>query len=130
MRQLTGITAIAAIALAPSVSRAQDQLISTFYNMSATSFSVQVIAPPDQVRELAICKAVWFAEKKHADKISLSNPDYGPPKNLDAIPGKVPHGWVVLSATAYLDESNPDRNPMVSVAEMAMSCRKAWAWYR
>jgi hypothetical protein len=130
MRQMTWTAVIAAIALAPGASRAQDQMISAFYDMSATSFSVQVIAPPDRVRELAICKAIWFAEKKHAEKISLSNPHYGPPKDLRSMPARVPDGWVVLNATAYLDGSNPDGNPLVSVAERAASCRAGWAWYR
>jgi hypothetical protein len=82
------------------------------------------------VREFAVCKAVWFAEKKHAAKISLSNPVYGPPKELGPVPAKIPDGWTALNTTAYLNAPSAEGNPMISVVEYAGSCRQTWDWYR
>ena len=98
--------------------------------MSDKSFGLQAIAPPDVIRELAVCKAVWFAEKKNVKNLSLSNPVYGELKNIGPVPSKVPDGWAVLNATAYLDQPSPGGNPMFSVAEKAEPCRQTWDWYR
>jgi hypothetical protein len=106
-------------------------LVATFYDMSDTQFSVQAIAPPSVIREYAVCKAVWFAEKKRVGRISLSDPSYDKPvQRVGQIPAKVPDGWTVLNATAYLDAPNPDGNPTFSVVEKSGPCRQAWDWYR
>ena len=107
-----------------------DEMIATFSNMSDGKFSIQAIAPKDGIREFAICKAVWFAEKKKAPNVSLSNPGYVDPKELKKLPVKVPDDWVALNTTAYLTEPNPDGNPKVSVADYAAQCKKMWDWYR
>jgi hypothetical protein len=105
-------------------------MVATFYDMSDTKFSIRAIAPPDAVRQYAICKAVWFAEKKHVTQMSVSNPAYGPlPDNPTGGIGKVPEGSVTLTTTAYLNAPSPDGNPMFSVAEKAGPCRQ-WDWYR
>jgi hypothetical protein len=105
-------------------------LITSFYNMSDSQFSLRAIGPANAVRELAICKAVWFAEKKHAPQISMGNPAYSAPGHVPAYFGKVPADWVALTATAYLTAPNPDGNPIFAVAEKAPACRSAWTWYR
>ncbi|WP_428487400.1 hypothetical protein [Rhodopila sp.] len=105
-------------------------LVTEFYDMSDSKFSVRAIAPPAAVRELAVCKAVWFAEKRNARSLSLSNPAYSAPKNMPAYVGKVPPDWVVLTATAYLTAPNPDGNPIVTVADKAPECRSMWPWYQ
>jgi hypothetical protein len=123
------VVMLALITLFASAARAQtsDQnLVASFTNMSDASFTVQVIAPPDRVREYAVCKAVWFAEKKNAKNLSLSNPDYGARNVVTPIP----NGWIALQATAYLTAPNPDGNPILSVVERASMCRKMWPWYR
>jgi hypothetical protein len=107
-----------------------ENFVTSFYDMSEQKFGIEAIAPPNVVRELAVCKAVWLAEKKHVQSISLSNPVYGEPKNVGSLPFKVPAGSVALTATAYLTGPNPDGNPMVIVAEKAAVCRKGWDWYR
>jgi hypothetical protein len=103
------------------------EMVTTFYDMSDKSFGVQAVAPPDTVRQLAVCKAIWFAEKKHVNRISFGDPDYQHPK---VTPAQVPDGWSVLNATVYLTEINPSGNPMVNVAEKAAWCRSGWDWYR
>jgi hypothetical protein len=125
------ITLLAAGSLAACAAQGggTQNVVATFYDMS-DSFSVQGIAPPDLIRELVVCKAVWFAEKKNVRTISLSNPVYGAPKDMRPIPVKVPDNWVILNATAYLTEASPDGNPMFSVAEKAVPCRRTWDWYR
>ena len=106
-------------------------LITSFYNMSDSQFSIRAIGPANAVRELAICKAVWFAAKKHAPLLSMSNPAYSAPGVVPTYGfGKVPTDWVALTATAYLTAPNPDRNPVFTVAEKVPACRAAWGWYR
>jgi hypothetical protein len=129
-RTLLGVVTIGAAVLSGCGNNSQSDLIATFYDLSDTRFSVQAVAPPNAVRELAVCKAVWFAEKKHVERISLSNPSYGPSKSIGPVPAKVPDGWTALNATAYLNAPSPDGNPMLSVAEKAGSCRQIWDWYR
>lgn len=116
--------------LAGCARQGTSNLVTEFYNMSDSEFSVRAIAPPAAVRELAVCKAVWFAEKRNVRTLSLSNPAYSAPKDIPAYAGKVPPDWVVLSATAYLTAPNPDRNPTFTVAEKAPGCRSMWPWYR
>lgn len=75
--------------------------------------------------QYAICKAIWFAEKKKASKLSLSNPVYNSkPK------APVPEGWAAVDATAYLAQKSPNGNPFVNVQEMAATCRSGWEWYQ
>lgn len=105
-------------------------LVTEFYDISDSKFSVRAIAPPATVRELAVCKAVWFAEKRNVRSLSLSNPAYSSPKDMPAYAGKVPPDWVALTATAYLTGPNPDGNPTVTVAEKMPGCRSTWPWYR
>jgi hypothetical protein len=105
-------------------------LVTEFYDMSDSKFSVRATAPPVVVRELVVCKAVWFAEKRNMRSLSLSNPAYSSPKDMPAYAGKVPPDWVALTATAYFTALNPDGNPTFSVAEKAPGCRSAWTWYR
>ena len=103
-----------------------------YYDMSDEKFSLRVISPEDRVREYAICKAVWFAEKKQAEHMSLSNPVYSePPANKGPFPNETSGRWVMLSTTAYLDAAaNPEGNPKVSVSDYAAVCRQGWEWYR
>jgi hypothetical protein len=101
----------------------------TFYDMSASKFSVQAIAPTTVIREYAICKAVWFAEKKRAETISLCNPSYAPTDRAGPMP-PIPVGWTVLNSTAYVGQPSADGNPTVPVAEKAALCRQGWDWYR
>jgi len=131
LRKMTAIVAISAGVWA-GVSRPAnaDDLIASFYDMSDASFSLEVIAPPDIERQFAVCKAVWFAEKKQAANMSLSNPAYGPPKHQGPVPQKVPDGWIALQATAYLTAPNPDGNPSFSVSDKAGPCRDSFSWYR
>lgn len=127
---MTTMLAIVAFGASLHASRAEDQLISTFYDITDKSFSLQVIAPPGMVRQLAICKAVWLAEKKKLTRISLSNPSYGQAMRQAQIRISVPQGWIVLDTTAYFTEPNPGGNPMVDVSDKATSCRRMWPWYR
>ena len=82
------------------------------------------------LRELVVCKAVWFAEKRNVRSLSLSNPSYSSDKKMPAYVGKVPPDWIALTATAYVTAPNPDKNPSVNVVELAPACRSAWPWYR
>jgi hypothetical protein len=107
-----------------------EELIARFYDMSDTRFSVEAVSPKDVIREFAICKAVWFAEKKDARSISLSDPVYSKTRSGPAHPIQVPDDWVAVNATAYLTDPNPSGNPTVSVAEKAAQCRRVWDWYR
>jgi hypothetical protein len=103
----------------------------SFYDMSDSKFSVQAISPRDVIREYAVCKAVWFAEKKKAQKMSLSDPVYSDsPKPPPGYPMRIPDGWIALNTTAYLTDPNPSGNPVFGIAEKAAFCRKAWYWYR
>ncbi|MEJ1977612.1 MAG: hypothetical protein WDN49_17410 [Acetobacteraceae bacterium] len=122
--------AILAVCTAPRAQQQTANLVTEFYDMSDSKFSVRAIAPPNALRELAICKAVWFAEKKNVRSISMGNPAYSPPQELPSYAGKVPADWVVLTATAYITAPNPDRNPSLDVAQKAQACRSVWPWYR
>ena len=81
------------------------------------------MAPEQMIREYAICKAIWFAEKRKVTKLSLSNPKYNNKANT-------PEGWVTVEATAYLTKAKSTKNPFVNVADMAVTCRSGWEWYR
>jgi len=120
----------AAIAPVYAQQMGEQNLVASFSKMSDERFDVQVVAPTAVVREYAVCKAVWFAEKKSAKTLSLGNPEYSDPKTAGNLPAKVSEGWVALRATAYLTAPNPDRNPMLSVSERASMCRQMWDWYR
>ncbi len=110
---------------------AAEDFIATIYDVSDTKFSVEAISPREVIREYAICKAVWFAEKKHAQKLSLSDPVYDePPKSIPPYPKQIPKGWIKLNTTAYLSDPSPSGNPMFSVGEKAAQCREYWTWYR
>lgn len=105
-------------------------LVTEFYDMSDSKFSVRAIAPPTTIGELVICKAVWFAEKRNVRSLSLSNPSYSSVKEMPDFAGKMPPDWVALTATAHVTAPNPDKNPSFSIAEKAPGCRSAWPWYR
>jgi hypothetical protein len=132
MRHLSSLFAGLVVVVACAGAHAQQtaNLVTEFYDMSDTKFSLLAIAPSNVLRELAICKAVWFAEKKNARSISLSNPAYSPPSSLPSYAGKVPPDWVAVTATAYITAPNPDKNPIVDVAQRAQVCRSIWPWYR
>lgn len=134
MRYKIGITLIVIVGLfVGALQRCQAEgLVAQFSNITDTKFSIQAISPREEIREFAICKAVWFAEKKKWTKMSLGDPVYSNfPRKL---PGegeiKVPEGWIALTTTAYLSDPNPSGNPSFTVAEKAAQCRKAWDWYR
>jgi hypothetical protein len=130
MKKIAALTAICAGLCTGAVWPANaDDLIASFYDMSDASFSLEAIAPRDVIRQFAVCKAVWFAEKKHVANMSLSNPVYGSPRPAP-VQQKMPDGWIALQATAYLTAPNPDGNPTFSVAEKAGPCRQYWSWYR
>jgi hypothetical protein len=108
-------------------------LVASFSNVSDGKFSVEALAPKEKIREYAICKAVWFAEKKKAPSLSLGNPMYLDPNTVKGLPGfpkEIPDDWIVVNATVYLTEPNPNNNPSVNVPEYAAQCRRAWDWYR
>ena len=107
-----------------------DNMAASFHDVSDTQFSVRAVAPPDRIREYAICKALWFVEKKHVAQIALGNPVYGAATMTGPVPMKFPDGRVSLETTAYLNAPSPDGNPMFSVAEKAAVCRQGWDWYR
>ena len=103
----------------------------SYYDMKVESFSLQAIAPVQVIREYAICKAIWFAEKKSAKKVALGDPKYGGQLKSPGILGSpVPQGWGVVDTTAYLSEPKSTQNPFVNVEEMASKCRSGWDWYR
>ncbi len=108
----------------------QQSMSASFYDMKEETFSLQAIAPSEVIRQYAICKAIWFSEKKKATKLSLGDPIYNSEPRGQAILGAVPKGWAVVDATAYLAEQSPNGNPFVNVQEMASSCRKGWEWYQ
>ncbi len=105
------------------------EMMASFFDMFDTKFSVKVVAPRETVREYAICKAVWFAEKKKVAHIALSNPVYAPPNASSPLTATLPDDWVSLETTAYFEAPSPDGNPTFTVAEKAHWCRKGWDWY-
>lgn len=105
-------------------------LIAAFSDMSEASFSVEATAPPETIREYAICKATWFAEKKQAKRMSLSDPVYGPPQAAANVHGPVPSGWLSLKTTAYLTVPYPPGTAAFDVGEKAAQCRQMWDWFR
>ncbi len=113
----------------PSQTASQSQMWATFSNMSEAGFAVEAVAPPDVIREYAICKAVWFAEKQKASGLSLSDPVYGPP-GPGPLRQQVPADWISVKATAYVTTPNPSGNPTFTVADKASQCRQMWDWYR
>ena len=132
-------TAVAFVIVMASLSvlwcpaHAEDNLISTFYDRTDSSFSVQVIGPATIIREFAICKGIWFAEKKKLANVSFGNPHYGGAKRIAPDLEKVIHvpaDWVVLDTTVYWTDANPDKNPMVRVSDRSAECRQMWPWYR
>lgn len=124
-----GAAGLAAGCTAQATGRAPS-LIATFGDMSETSFSVAATAPPETIREYAICKATWFAEKKQAKRISLSDPVYAPPQPAANILGPVPAGWLSLKTTAYLTAPYPPGTAAFDVGEKAAQCRQMWDWFR
>ncbi len=127
----TFLVSLSALALLSACTQRSAPNMSTeFFDMSDGKFSLRAIAPSSTVRELAVCKAVWFAEKRNVASISLSNPAYATPSTLPAYAGKVPPDWAILTTTAYISDPNPDKNPKFDVAGRAPACRSAWAWYR
>lgn len=107
----------------------QPLMSTSFYGMKEEKFSLKAIAPKDVIRQYAVCKAVWFAEKKRAKNMSLSNPKYSDKYEELGKLKTVPDGWIVIEATAYLSKTNPTGNPFVSIEQMAVACRKSWDWY-
>ena len=105
-------------------------MVAAFNNISDRSFGVEAVAPPDAIDAYAVCKAVWFAEKKSAVTMSLSNPAYGRPGAELMRVSPAPADWVSVNATAYLNGPSPTGNPAFSVAERARQCRQMWDWYR
>ena len=106
------------------------EMVASFFDMSDSKFSVKAVAPKQSVREYAICKAVWFAEKKKAARIALGNLVFGPPRAPINVPGGFPGDWVSLSTTAYFEKVSPEGNPTFLVADKAVQCRKGFDWYR
>lgn len=119
-----------AVLLVGACTPMEPNLVTTFSAMSDGKFSLQAIGPRDVVRELAVCKAVWFVEKRGGTSLSLSDPVYSDPPRQPGVADPVPDTWVVLKATAYLTVPNPNGIPTLSVATLAPSCRAMWPWYR
>lgn len=116
---------------ATTSSSPQQSMIASFYDMKENSLSVQAIAPSQAIREYAICKVVWFAEKKKAEKIAIGDPEYGKSvRDAGGLGVEIPDGWLVVDATAYLSEPKTTANPFNDVSELAKSCRASWDWYR
>ena len=105
------------------------QVITELHDMSDAKFSLTVMAPRAIIREVAVCKAVWWAEMRQASTVSLSNPAYFDPAQHPPQVGRLAEGSVGLTATAYLTAPNPDHNPPVAVADKAPGCRAAFDWY-
>ena len=104
-----------------------ESMSATFYNMEDDLFSFQAIAPTEVILEYAICKAVWFAEKKQAMTISLSNPIFNSvPKEPET---SVPNGWATVDAIVYLNEQCPSCRLFLKIPEIAEECRSGWDWY-
>ena len=123
--------AIALYGCASTPNMPQQAMSASYYDMKDESFSLQAIAPVKVIREYAICKAIWFAEKKKANKMALGDPSYGgQPRTPGTLGSAVPEGWGVVDATAYLSEPKSTQNPFVNVADMAANCRSGWEWYR
>lgn len=104
-----------------------------FSDMSDTKFTIQAEAPASTVRDLAICKAVWFTEKSHKTSLSLTDPKYSDPRDPTKVFGiaeKAPSDWIRLTTTAYFTGPNPDSNPAILVADKAPACRANFDWYR
>ncbi len=109
----------------------QQAMSASYYNMKDESFSLQAIAPMQIIREYAICKAIWFAEKKNAKKIALSDPKYDKqPRTPGTWGSEIHKGWGVLDTTAYLTEPKSTQNPFINVTEKASTCSNVWQWYR
>ena len=109
----------------------RQSMYTSFYNMEENSFSFQVMAPLESIREYVICKAVWFAAKQEAEQVALSDPIYGNPlKEPNSLNLRVPDNWAVVDATAFMASPKATVNPFVNVAEMAVFCRDYWDWYR
>ncbi|MDP6968819.1 MAG: hypothetical protein QGG88_06865 [Gammaproteobacteria bacterium] len=109
----------------------QQSMYATFYDMEESSFSFQVMAPLESIREYAICKAVWFAAKQEAEQVALSDPVYGNSlKEPNSLNLRVPDDWAVVDATAFMVSPKATVNPFVNIAEMAVVCRDHWDWYR
>ncbi|WP_319557694.1 hypothetical protein [Thiomicrorhabdus sp.] len=109
----------------------QQSMSASFYDMNEKSFSIQAVAPPQAIREYAICKVIWFAEKKKAEKVAIGDPRYGNSvRDTGGMGVEVPDGWLVVDATAYLAEPKETANPFNSVPELAKTCRASWDWYR
>ena len=107
------------------------RVLSRYYDINANSFSIEAVAPSDVIREIVVCKAAKMAENKHAARFSMGNPVWGQVQTTsgDPNPIKVPDGWAILHATAYLSGLNPAGNPYLDVAERAAMCRKMFDWY-
>lgn len=116
----------------PQIPGIEKRAMTMYYDVKDNSFGIEVVAPSEVVREFTVCKAVRMAESKHAAKISMGNPSYGHLRESQAGPFqiRIPDGWVVLNATAYLSGQNPDRNPYLDVPERAAMCRNMFNWYR
>lgn len=110
-------------------SQAQD-MIAKYYDISDSGFSVEATAPRATIREYAICKAVWFAEMKKVQSVSLGDPSYSEPVPLPEWPASPPKDWVTVRTTAHLNGPSPSGNPPVNVAAYASQCRQLWQWYR
>jgi hypothetical protein len=104
-------------------------MVASFSDMSDTKISVRAVAPTKVIREYAICKAIWIAEKKKVRKIALTSPVYGPPKSPPPLNWSFPPDWASLETTAYFNGDSPDGNPAFDVSEKADACRKAWDWF-
>lgn len=115
---------------APDTNAPEPSMVAAYYDIQDKSFSIQAVAPKEMVREYVICKAVWFAEKKKALEVSLSDPEYnGPLKEMYPPSLEFPKSWTVVDTTAYLSKNKLAKNPFVKVTEYAANCRKTWPWY-
>ena len=115
---------------ASNIKKPQNSTSASYYEIEDNSFSLQAIAPAPVISEYAICKAVWFAEKKKAADVALSDPKYGgKPREPITTNSTIPEGWAVLDTTAYLSKPKLTKNPFFGVAHKASECRKMRKWY-
>lgn len=122
------VMALTVAGCAVQIAQAQN-LVAGFSSVTDTSFDLNVTAPPGIIREYAVCKGVWFAEKKKGSRVWFGDPHYSPASEAPVF-GKPPADWLDLHTTIYLAGPGPEGNPAIDVGERAAMCRQMWNWYQ
>lgn len=114
---------------------ANENRIGAYSDITDDGFSLQALAPKEEIQSYAFCKAVRFAEAKKAATLYLGPPEIKVPdvngEAWKSTGAKSPEDWLMLTGRVYLKaELAPPGTPPVDVAAMAEDCRKIWSWYR